>query len=309
LTVALARQDAATLTQLTARLGLTTVDTLASTTAPLAHPGAVLTYRLYPGGTEYAPPVLQDMFGTTTLEDVPAGTLAPEPLTNPLGIFRSHGPLNLQSNVHLRGTLITDGSSPEVQVYGTNVVLEATDLPQLDGVAQRYQLPAALVRDDLRINNPSDTRLTGFAGVWDEFEIKRGSPTTQFEFRGSLLTNGLSLRGRDTWTMTATAWGNDLNDYNDAASAGGGLLGGLLQLLVNILNDIRAALGLGSSDTVYFPEWEQHQRGFTIQPTLTFAPGSSEVRAHWQDWTQPIYVKGPSDAGLRWELVRWEDGL
>jgi hypothetical protein len=42
---------------------------------------------------------------------------------------------------------------------------------------------------------------------------------------------------------------------------------------------------------------------------LTFAPGSSEVRPHWHDWSQPIYVKGPSDAGLLWELVRWEDGL
>src|SRR5262245_18393783 len=43
-------QDATTVTNLTTRLGMVLVDTIAGTSAPLSHPGVVEKYRLYPGG-------------------------------------------------------------------------------------------------------------------------------------------------------------------------------------------------------------------------------------------------------------------
>lgn len=295
LTIALTQQSGSTLTDLQTRLGLVLVESLASTDAPLPYPASVTSYRLYPGGREYTIPVVQQLYGST-LQNV---TLGPDPLTNPLGVFQASGALAIESNVRITGTLLSSGSTPEVQIYGTGVVLEPARLPRLYGSATDYQLPTALLRDDLRINPSADARISGLAVVWDEFELKRGSPDTRFEMQGSLLTRTLLLRGRDNWTMTSTQWDADLKEYNDMNS-------GLLPLLLSV---VKSTLGLGSKDKVYFPEFMQHKRGFTVQPALTFRPDSSGVRPHWHDWSQPVFQKAPSDAGLRWDVIRWEDGL
>jgi hypothetical protein len=298
LTIALARQDAATLTLLQAKLGLTTNDSTAVTTDPLTHPGSVLTYRLYPGGKTYTPPILQTTYGNP-IQNV---TLGPDPINNPLGVFRSSGILNVQSNVRITGTVISDAAGHDIQVYGTNVVWEAANMPGLYGSSQVYQLPALLARSDLVVNSAADMKLRGFAMVWDDFELKRGSPSTKFELRGNLATSSLLLRGRDTWTQTPTTWNNDLAEYNPP----GGLLVGIVGALEALLNNVRAALGLASDEPVFFPDFMQYKRGFTTQPALTFTPESSGVRPRWQDWSQPVYEKDPDDPGLRWELIRWE---
>lgn len=297
LTLALARQDAATLLLLTTKLGLTLQDSLDSTASPITHPGAVSSYQLYPGGKSYVPPVLQTTY-TSTLQNL---TLAPDPITNPLGVYRSSGTLSLGNNVHLTGTLLTETGSSDVRVTGTNVVVQAAGLPKLNGSNTTYQLPAALIRDDLRIDPLSAMQLNGFTMVWDEFELKRGAPTT-FTMQGNLATAGLLLKGRDTWTMTGPLWNSDYNDFNGT----GGILG---FLLTTLFNTIRSVLGLNPGDTVYFPEFMQYQRGFIYKPTLTFQPDSSGVQPHWQDWTQPIFVKGAADEGLCWDVIRWEDNL
>jgi hypothetical protein len=242
--------------------------------------------------------VLQTTYGAT-LADL---NLGPDPVTNPLGLFRSTGTLAIQSNVRVTGTIVTDGSMPEVQIYGTNVLLEAASLPRLEGSNQIRQLPVALIKTHLRINSGSSTQINGTTIVWDDFEIKTGSPTTQFALTGNLFSAGLNLRGRDNWTMTVTDWTNDYNNYNGV----GGLTAALLATL---LDTIRGALGLPAGSTVHFPEYMQYVRGFTLQPTLTIQPDSSGVLSHWQDWTQPVYIKDPSDPGLRWNLVRHEDGV
>jgi hypothetical protein len=160
----------------------------------------------------------------------------------------------------------------------------------------------AIVRDDIRVDGKSGTQWSGFTMVWDEFELKKAETATTFTMLGNLSTAGLSLRGRDSWTMTAANWNSDYNDYMGTGS--------ILAALLNALFDtIRSALGLPAGSTVYFPEFEQYQRGFQIQPTLTFQQNSSGVQPHWQDWTKPIYQKGPSDEGLTWDLIRWEDNL
>lgn len=294
-TIAYSRQDAANMSQLTTRLGLTTHDTTASTNPPLTHPGSVTGYRLYPGGKLYAPPVIQDLYGST----IGNISLAADPQLNPLGVFRSRGPLNIQSNVRVTGTIITDGASPEIQIYGTNVVLEAANLPQLNGSSQTWQLPNALVLEHLRIHGNSNVQIRGATIVWDEFELRRGEPATQFSLTGHLITAGLTLRGRDAWTMSASTWGNDLDDLNSLSGALGAA----------IKNVIRSQQGLGANDPIFFPEYMQFRRAFVHQPTLTIQPDSSGVRSRWQDWSQPIYTKNPSDPGLRWDLVRYADGI
>ena len=296
-TIAYSR-NAGNLTPLQTWLGLTTIDTIAATTAPLTHPGDVSSYRLYPGGQSYTPPVLQDTYGAA-MQNV---TLGPDPQTNPLGLFRCRGAMAINSNVNISGVLVADSSTPDIQIYGTNVVLQAANLPRLEGSNQNYQLPILIVREDVRIQGGSAAQIKGVSVLWDEFELKRGASTTQFALTGNLLAAGINLKGREPWTMTAADWTSDYNNYTGNGS--------LTELLLNtLLNTIRSALGLPAGATVHFPEYMQHVRSFTVQPALTLKPDSSGVLSRWQDWTQPIYQKDPGDPGLRWNLVRYEDGV
>ena len=275
-------QDLATVTLLTAKLGMVATDTLASPVVPVGHPGSVLTYRLYPGGKEYTPPIIQNAYGNP-IQNV---TLGPDPVSNPLGVFRSSGSLNIQSNVLINGTVISDSGGGEVQVYGTNVVIKPVNLPGLYGSNTTYQLPTAMVADDLRMNSGSDVQIEGMAMVWDEFELKSGLATSKFALKGNLITSGLLLRGRSPWVLTPATWSNDRTMFN-------------MQLL-NLADPNRS---------LYFPDYLQKQRAFTVKPTLTFAPDSSGVLPHWHDWSQPLFQADPADQGLRWEVVRWEDSL
>lgn len=280
LTLARSRQDGSTESLLTSKLGLTILDTTASTANPLSHPGAVATYRLFPGGKEYTIPSLQGLYGST-LQNV---TLGPDPASNPLGVFRSDGALAIQDNVTITGTIITAGSSPEIQVAGANVVLQSANLPLLANSAQVYQLPTALVADSLKIHSGSTSQLKGFTMVWNEFELRQSTSSTTFALTGNLATSKFTTRGRSSWVLNSTAWGlwKMWFDWN--------------------LND------LGNPDRQsFFPDYMQFWGNYTVQPTLTFSPASSGVLPHWQDWTQPVYQKAAGDLGLRWEVVRWED--
>jgi hypothetical protein len=41
-------------------------------------------------------------------------------------------------------------------------------------------------------------------------------------------------------------------------------------------------------------------------PKLNFIPPTN-LTYHWPNWSQPIYVKADGDAGLRWNLVSWNE--
>jgi hypothetical protein len=270
-------QDSPVVTTLTTSLGMVLLDTAAGTSAPVSHPGSVTTYRLYPGGKEYTTPVLQSTYGNP-LSNV---TVAPDPVSNPLGVYRSVGSLTLGNNVNITGTIITHGSGPDIQVSGTGIELKAFNLPSLYGSNLVYQLPVALVNDDIRVTSGSDAKITGMTVVWDDFELISGAASTKFEFKGNLITDTLQLRGRTSWAMTPAQWNTDRLAF-------------IVQLLLG---------------TPYFPDYQQSLRGFTVKPALTFSPDSSGVKPQWHNWTQPVYQADPADPGLRWEVVRWEDNL
>ena len=283
LTITLSRQDATNLTLMQSKLGLTLIDSTPSAGNPLNHPGAVLSYSLYPGGQSYTIPVLQSVYGST-LQNVSLGADA---VNNPLGVFRSTGPLSLQNNVQITGTIITDGATPEIQVYGTNVVLQPANLPKLNGSTQTYQLPVALVLTDLRINSAAQAQIKGFTTVWGEFRLKQGAANTTFAFQGNLVTNTLRLEGRSEWILDSLQWTTQYTGFTT-------------NLLLSLLDPNRVP---------YFPDYMEKVKGFMVQPALTLQPGLSGVTPHWQDWTQPIYQKGATDTGLKWDMVRWEDGV
>jgi hypothetical protein len=281
LTLALSRQDATNLNLLQFKLNLTTVDSTASTSNPLTHPGIVTSYKLYPGGKSFTVPTLQVTYGSSTLANL---TIGPDPQENPLGVFRSSGTLSLGDGVTLNGTVITEGASPEIRVLtGSTVKLNARNLPAINGTSQIYQLPLALVATSLKMQTNTDVTMNGFAMVWDEFKLEQGLASTKFSHTGNLVTSKLTVRGRDSFMMDALTWAAWKDDFDD-------------DIFDHLLDR-----------TYFFPDYMERYGGFTVKPNLTFNPTSSGVKPHWQDWSQPVYKKGAADAGLLWEVVRWED--
>jgi hypothetical protein len=269
----LTNQDLSTLTLLTLKMGIVAAEPLVSA-APPSHPGLIMNYRLYPGGKLYNTTPLSG-----TLQTV---TLAPDVKTNPLGIYRSTGSLVLSNNVSITGTIITENAgSADIQVSGTSVVVRPFNLPALYGTNQIYQLPTAIIADDLKVNAASDSQFLGTTIVMDECEVKNdhGSTATKLSWTGNLTTSVLKLRGRSTWKLTGALWGSDKTAFSAQFAQ------------------------------LYFPDYQQAVRGFTVKPTLTFSPDSSGVKPHWHDWTQAVFQADPGDPGLQWEVVRWEDNL
>ncbi len=261
-------------------LSVSVIDSAASTTPPVAYPVTVLTYKLYPGGKSYTIPILQALY-TSSLQN---RTIVPDPVANPLGIYRSHNSLAIYNDVHIQGTIISTGTTPDIQVHGTDVTIDGVNLAPLEGSTQNYQLPVALIKDDLRFHGTSDARVTGLAMVYDEFELKEGPKTAKFDLTGQLMTAGLAIRGRSEIALLgALEWETQHSLF-------------LLQY------------PLLPSEKKYFPVWMQEQSGVTYAPLLKVQRDASGVKYHWQDWTQPVYQKDPTDQGLRWNLIRWSEG-
>lgn len=266
------RQSDETLDLLQDDLGLATFNSTASTTAPVAHPGFVLSYRLYAGGQAYAPPIVQSVHGSSLRNIV----LQPNPATNPLGIYRSNGPLAIQENVAIHGTLVGESSGGAVEIHARQVALAGVNLPPVEGDATVRQLPAAIVRDDLRLLGGSGVSISGLAMVYDDFEVRSGPLATDVALTGQLLSAGLSIRGRTQF--------DDLGDADWSA----------------LYASFRA-----QSTVQYFPDWLARQAALPPAPRIVIRRPTSGVKYHWHTWSQPVYRKDPADAGLRWNLVRW----
>lgn len=263
---------------LNTQLGLNLVGSGASTAAPLTRPGSVTTYQLYPGGATYAIPSI-----TTTYGSSPSNiSLSAHPVNNPLGIFRSEGQVTFGNNVQLSGTLLAGDSSADVQISGTGVSISGRNLPGLDGSSTNYQLPSVISGNDLRIINSANASIRGLAMVWDEFELAYGSKDLAFDFQGRLLTAKFLARGRQEWDIDDTVW--------DLAKT-------LFQLQYKDPPD--------ASTISYFPEYMKRNYGYLYHsPQLKLQANSDGVVYRWQDWTQSVYVKGASDLGLMWNIVR-----
>ncbi len=273
LTLRQSQQYSSVLNSLHNELGTPTLNTNASSNQPISPPGTVTKYRLYPGGKEYDVPSLQGTYGFL-MHSAAAG---PDPLTNPLGVFRSDSWMTFGNNAKITGTLISPGSSSDMSILGTGIEFKGYTLPPLEGSNQNYQLPALVVRDDVRFYGSTGTTIEGLAIVWDQFEILSGSTSTQMNLVGKLVTSGLQVRGRDEWeNLSSGSWTSSL---------------------VTFLNQI-----LWFNGTKYYPQWMQQRAGIDYQPQLTVKP-SSGVQYRWQDWSQPVYVKGSGDTGLRWNIM------
>jgi hypothetical protein len=277
--IALARQTEATKSYLQ-DLGISAVDSTASTSPPVTHPVSVVSYKLYPGGKSYLAPILQNAYGSSLQNR----TIEPDPIGNPLGIYRSRNTLTIYDNVHIKGTIISEGTTPDIQVFGTGISIEGVNLAPLEGTNQNFQLPVAIIKDDLRMYSTSDATVLGLTMVYDEFEVAAGPKTAKFNLTGQLMTSGLAIRGRSEFALLGIVeWESQYT----------------LFMLQN--------LPLIPTSTKYFPVWMQDKSSLPVAPLIKLQRDTSGVKYHWQTWSQPIYLKDPADQGLRWNLVRWTE--
>jgi hypothetical protein len=150
------------------------------------------------------------------------------------------------------------------------------NLPPVESSGQANQLPAAIVRDDLRVLAGCGASISGLAVVYDEFEIRGGSVADRFSLTGQLFTSGLTVRGRTQYDALADAqWDSLYNSF------------------------------LAQTAVPFFPDWLEQQAALPVAPQLAIRRDTSGVKYHWHNWAQPVFAKDPADPGLRWNLVRW----
>ena len=246
-----------------------------SFSAPISHPGSVTAYQLFPGGKTYEIPVLD-----SSLSNV---SLTADPASNPLGVYYHSGRVDIYNNVKIQGTIITDGSQPDLYIHGANVHLKPATLPPLDGTTTPIQLPTAYIDDDLRIQDSASGSIGGMVVTWDDFEIEKGNDNVTFDIEGRLLVKELKLKGCWQWDKGDEWWQSRLHDFYTQ------------------LNDPETV-----NPEPYFPRFMESS-GLDPESLLTIRPESIPVAYHWHNWDQPVYVPHPDDEGLRWHLLEWTD--
>jgi hypothetical protein len=258
-------------------LRVTVHDVTATDEAPLAHPhDAVLTYQLFNGGKVYHAETISHSY-------LSSKTLEPDMVNNPLGIFYRSGALTLGNDVTIRGSLIVNGSSwvPDLYLDGKNINLSPSSIPKLNGSSQQIELPVALVRDDFRVRDNTNSTVKGLVLAGDDFEIQSGTASDTFELEGRLFTKELLVRERSDWDQSASWWRSRANEF-------------------------LAQVGKDSSSR-FFPRWLEQQRHFAVEPKIRIKPAANPVSYHWHDWDSPLFVPADGDAGLRWDLIEWTD--
>ncbi|MDY0167748.1 MAG: hypothetical protein RBS80_14465 [Thermoguttaceae bacterium] len=228
-------------------------------------------YRLYPGGKVYSIPTVSG-----SLQNI---QLAPDPKTNPAGLFVRSGLVELRDNVTIRGSLFTRGGSlSDIEVHGNGVRLEPVDLPPLDGTSEPVHLPALVSADDLRFHSGARAELKGLVLAQDDLEVYTAHQNQiALRIEGHAAGRDLYIRPRDPWDR-ATDWWNGRF----------------------ILFWLQRSAGIP-----WFPEWLRLGSSLAIQPQIVFAPNPRSIRYHYYSPDQPIYVPHPDDEGLRWNVVRW----
>ena len=243
---------------------------------PVTYPSGLTTYRLYAGGPAYSIPTLQTQYGSSTQNC----TIGANPVTNPLGLYKSSGAFEFDDQVTFTGCVLADGSSDELWVGGNGVTLNGVTLPAVDGSAAVNQLPLAAVNHRFVIKDQSVSTVNGLVMAWGGFDVEAGHASTQMALTGRVFSDDFDVRGRNEWVRSIADW---------------------------IVQDVAfQAQKLLPSGTPYFPIYMQAACGLNAQPLLSIQPPAN-VTYIWPNW-DGVYTKAAADSGLRWNIVSWQDG-
>ncbi|MBN2477607.1 MAG: hypothetical protein JXB62_23570 [Pirellulales bacterium] len=265
-------QDSETLYLLHTLMNVSLVDAASQTFSGTNSFGALAEYRLYPGGKVYSWEVIG--------QDQHNANLQPDPQSNPLGVFRCTGDLKLDDNVTIRGTLLIQS---DVRFYGDDIRLLPQSLPPLEDDGLLVRLPTAVSGDDFRVYENARVEATGLLATADDFEVVSDyQHDIELSILGHVIAKDVYVHGRREWTQWTDWWEDCYNWYRWMAS-------------------------MDPAGTGYFPDWLEVMQGRDPEPRLKIQPPPTAARYHWKTSDDPIYVPGPDDEGLRWELLEWTE--
>ena len=267
-------------------------------------------YRLYAKGKNYPGQAVATIYDSQDVVPnadylVTAGTYAPDPQLNPLGVFTSiQGSIGFSSNTSLQGMLLAyaTGDSADVHVGGTNITLQGSTLPALTGDALIYRLPAVIAQDDVRVYDGTNRTVNGWVVCGDEFQLYPGASSTTFTVNGGIFCNKLYLDERSTWKQGYSEWQDAYDQYNGRNSL-------VYKLVQDAITLLLGPTELAQND--YFPGWLNNHRkswGIYLAPRLIFNATPNGVKNHMPDLAQPIYVGHSDDSDkLLWDILRWQE--
>jgi hypothetical protein len=250
------------------QFGLTTtiISVASSVSVPL--PTTLSTYRLYPGGPSYNVGTVPSSCSNTTL--------APDPVTNPLGIFFSNSSVSIGNNVTVTGTLISGG---DVTITGSNVVFSPFILKSLSGTTTPIRLPTVVAQNKFYCGSNAQVAVTGVVLAGTQFQVAAGSQNNAVSVQGRVITGAFTVNARSEWLILQTLWTTIQSLWNAQKNSG----------------------------IAYFPAYAGVW-GLNYIPVITVKPDATVITNQWQDLTSgPIYIINASDGGLRWELADWRD--
>jgi Tfp pilus assembly protein PilX len=266
-----------------------TTDVSVPSNLPISIPNAISSYQLYSKGRTYKAAVMPATVSLLTPWShviVPAN-YAPDPQTNPLGVFVVNRPsVAIGSNTSIQGMLLVRGNSGGGDLYlaGNNISLTQAALPPLADSTLSWCLPVALLGDDFELYDGTGRTVTGLVAASDEFHQSLALGTQQIEHQGTVLSERLRMDGILLWRLTSSLWATALSDFQS---------------------------GSGQHVSSYFPEWlglNYAAGGFFLAPRLQFTPSAEQVRYFApSNWSQPLFVPHASDGGLLWEVVAFRE--
>jgi hypothetical protein len=277
------RTSAETLSYFDEDLQISAVDTTGvSATNFVTHPGAVSTYKLYPGGKNYSV--------TTLASSLSSSTKQANVQTNPLGIFTRAGTITLYDSNTIQGTLITtgSGSSGDIEISGQNNVLQPVSIPRLDGTTATLQLPIVIVEDDFKVLSSAGVTATGAIVAGDDFRADAGNDSVPFVVQGKVIAKEFYIHQRWQWDSKNGAWWRDR------------------------LAEFMAQLSTPSSQNYspYFPKWLKNTQSLDPIPKMKFGPDPANPTYHWHGFgSLPLYTYDTNtETGLHWDIIAWDDG-
>ncbi|GAB6165849.1 hypothetical protein JCM19992_18490 [Thermostilla marina] len=245
--------------------------------ADYGHPGAISTYRLYSGGPVYTVPRLA--------ADLTNVVLAPDPDTNPAGIYYRDGTLTIRDNVTIQGTIVC---RDELHVDGDNVSMTPAELPTLLGETKPVVLPV-VVATKVVVGEGTNRQMKGVVAAFSEFRIEQKSAPAELSLEGHIVSDKLEIQSVDSYQNSD--WKRLYNDFNAAVTA-------------------------GTAGTSYFPVWCANARGLPCKPWIEVKADSDAYRHHWIGAIDPVYVPHPDDVtdidptpALRWKVIRWQEDI
>lgn len=182
------------LNRLQTGLGCTVVNIPNVNDSNWSFPGAITSYRLYPGGKTYQAQSISSFLSNTTLIANPA--------TNPLGIFYRNGQVQLCDNVNITGTVVCTN----LLICGNSVTLTAPSLPALDGSSSPIKLPAVISGDDMYVYDGTNLTIRGAVALFDDFFVEYGSYSTRVDIQGRVICKGFQVKARSDWNLDTFSW-------------------------------------------------------------------------------------------------------